>query len=406
MKEQTLTNKINLYSLYLLCFSISFHKKAIAPLIIIFLITSLVNGDYRFKEKSKNILFFTTIFIVYAIGMLYSENISYGLKDLETKLSLLVFPIAFFISKINFRSMLETTLKWFIIGLILSSITCLVEAIYQFNVTGDENEFFYYKLSLFHHTSYISMYLNLGIIICYHFLFQQSKSLVFKKVYAVSIITFFTIMIVMLSAKTGIITMLITHGFAITYWAIKTKSYLKSLLIINLIVFSFFAAYQSSSIFNARIKEAVSTLLSSNRSKTSTTAVRIDTWKTSLEIISVKSFLGYGTGDVKDVIMNKYKEKELHHLIETKLNPHNQFLQTTIAIGLLGCVIFILLLFIPTYHSVKRKEMLLPFFILLFSISMLTESMLETQSGVIFYAFFNSLLFISYFPNKAQLPNK
>jgi O-antigen ligase len=404
MSNSTLINKINLYSLYILAFAIPFHKKIIPPLIILFLISSLINGNYKLKNRNKNILFFTSLYVLYLLGLLYTQNLKYGFHDLETKLSLLIFPLAFYISKINFRAILNNVLKWFVFSIVISSIICLGEAIYQFIVTGDESELFYYKLSLFHHTSYISMYLNLGVIICYHFLFKQKPLLIFNKNFTLPIISFLTIMIVMFSAKTGIITMLLAHAFFIAYWTIKTKSYFKALIVISLIAISFFSIYKLSHTLNARVNEAINTLTSNNKSNSSTTAVRIDAWKTSLELISTKPVIGYGTGDTKDELLKKYNEKGLLFLVEKELNPHNQFLQTTLSIGLIGLLIFIATLVLPAYYTIKKKENLYFYFILLFSISILTESMLETISGVVFYTFFNALFFAAYFTtNKTSL---
>jgi len=47
----------------------------------------------------------------------------------------------------------------------------------------------------------------------------------------------------------------------------------------------------------------------------------------------------------------------------------------------------------PALIAFKRKDYIYFFFILLFAMSILTESMFENQAGVVFYAFFNALLF-------------
>lgn len=403
MSNSALINKINLYSLYVLSFAIPFYKEIAPPIIIIFLISSFINGDYNFKNRSKTILLFTSLYFIYVLGLFYTQNFKYGLHDLETKLSLLIFPLAFYITKINIREKINSILKWFVFGVVISSVICLFQATYQFIITGDESELFYNKLSLFHHTSYISMYLNLAIIVFYHFLFKEKSAVTFNKNYAIAFIAFLTIIVTMLSAKTGIITMLLTHIIAVIYWSIKTKAYLKSVIVVSLIVISFLTIFNYSTTFNHRVNEVLNTITSNNKSKTSTSAVRIDTWKISLELISKNPVFGYGTGDVKDILIKKYNEKNLSFLVEKKLNSHNQFLQTTIALGLIGFLVFISTLIFPAFYTTKRNEKLYLFFILLFSISILTESMLERQAGVVFYSFFNSLFFAAYFTKRKTL---
>jgi hypothetical protein len=53
------------------------------------------------------------------------------------------------------------------------------------------------------------------------------------------------------------------------------------------------------------------------------------------------------------------------------------------------------MLFLPAVAAFRRKDYIYFFFIILFSMNILVESMFENQAGVVFYAFFNSLLFWS-----------
>jgi hypothetical protein len=49
--------------------------------------------------------------------------------------------------------------------------------------------------------------------------------------------------------------------------------------------------------------------------------------------------------------------------------------------------------FVPAISAIRSEYYLYFVFILLFSVNNLVESMLETQAGVVFYAFFNAFLF-------------
>jgi len=395
--NKSILHNINLYTLYALAFAIPHYKKIIPVLIILFLVISLINGNYSIKLKSKKILLFTSLYFAYAIGLFYTNNLNAGRFDLEIKLSFVLFPIAFFISKLNIKESINSVLKWFLLGCLSVSIFNIVEAFYQFFLTHEETELFYAKLSEFHHASYYSMYLSLALIITYYFSFKPNKSIFFSPKKAMITIGFFSILIGLLSSKSGIITMLIIHSVAIGYWTIKHRNYTKSILTVLLISIGLGLAYQFSYSFNARINEAISVITSKETSKKSTTGVRIHAWNTSLSLIKKQPLIGYGTGDVKDVLVEEYIKLELPILADKKLNPHNQYLQTSLALGLIGGLILIGSLILPLYFSFLKKHYLYAFFILLFAFNILTESMLETQSGIVFYAFFNALFFSAYF---------
>ena len=74
------------------------------------------------------------------------------------------------------------------------------------------------------------------------------------------------------------------------------------------------------------------------------------------------------------------------------LNSHNQFLQVGVNLGLVGLSLFILTLFFPLFVALRQKNQLYIVFILLFVFSCLTISLLNSQNGTLFYAFFNSLM--------------
>ena len=102
--------------------------------------------------------------------------------------------------------------------------------------------------------------------------------------------------------------------------------------------------------------------------------------------------IGYGTGDIKDVLINGYKKANFIKGYDRKYNCHNQFLQFLLAFGLIGLLIFLISLVYPLFFAFFQKNYLYVFLILMLSFNFLFESMLETKAGVEFYAFFNALL--------------
>ena len=102
-----------------------------------------------------------------------------------------------------------------------------------------------------------------------------------------------------------------------------------------------------------------------------------------------------GTGDAKDKMLETYKERGMQSEYENKLNSHNQFLNTFIALGITGLISLVLCLMIPAYYSFKEKYFLFLAFVGIAGLNFLFESMLERQAGVIYFAFFYSLLYFN-----------
>jgi O-antigen ligase len=123
--------------------------------------------------------------------------------------------------------------------------------------------------------------------------------------------------------------------------------------------------------------------------------VRILIWKASADIIKNNFLIGTGTGDVKDELMRTYKEKGMTGAFEHNLNAHNQFIQTFIALGVPGIVGLLSLFISGIWSGIKKRKWVFIFFMIITLLNFIPESMLEVQTGVIFFAFFNSLLLFS-----------
>jgi O-antigen ligase len=91
--------------------------------------------------------------------------------------------------------------------------------------------------------------------------------------------------------------------------------------------------------------------------------------------------------------MEKYKEQNITTAIEHELNAHNEYLQTFMALGIVGFLTLVLSLIIPGWYAFRRKQLLYLLFLMLFAFHMLVESMMAKQAGIVFYAFFNAVLF-------------
>jgi O-antigen ligase len=333
---------------------------------------------------------------------MYTSNFNYGLKDLETKLSLFLFPIAIFISKLDYKKLLPSILKWFVIGNIVAVVICFIEATYHFFLTGDSNELLYAKLSFFHHPSYFSLYLNFAIAGSIIMLVKRNVSMVFNPFLTSAICIVFGLTVILLSAKTGIITLALIIFCTLFYWIKEHRAYIRSFAVVILLVSSFVLVYNSSNTFRVRIDEFTNTLVNKNKSETSTTALRISAWNSSIELIQESPLIGYGVGDAKDALIKRYEDKQLDVLFKKKINAHNQFLQTAVSIGLVGGLILLGYFIFPLYYSFKNSHLLYISFLLLFAANIFTESMLERISGVVFYGLFNSLLFASLILNKKE----
>ena len=120
--------------------------------------------------------------------------------------------------------------------------------------------------------------------------------------------------------------------------------------------------------------------------------MRFEFWKTALCIIKQNILFGVGTGDVENAFKNQYQKENTCLQKQWQLRSHNQYLETTVALGLIGLLLFIIRLLAP-FFSGKKVSVLFILFILIEVLSFINEDTLETQAGVTFCIFFTQLFF-------------
>ena len=119
--------------------------------------------------------------------------------------------------------------------------------------------------------------------------------------------------------------------------------------------------------------------------------MRLYFWKAGLHLAGKNLIAGVGTGDVQQELNKAYIETESPLYTEWFKRPHNQFLTITVALGIIGLILFFISIFYPAITLRQHLSKLYwPFFIIAF-LSFFLEDTLETQAGCTFYAFFNTL---------------
>jgi hypothetical protein len=121
-------------------------------------------------------------------------------------------------------------------------------------------------------------------------------------------------------------------------------------------------------------------------------SMRIWFWKAAMINIAKRPLSGAGTGDVQHVLNETYVSENMPLEEDWFKRPHNQFLTVGVALGVPAMLWFIITVFYPAVTLRRRLHVLYWPFLILAVGSFFFEDTLETQAGLTFYAFFNSLL--------------
>jgi hypothetical protein len=243
------------------------------------------------------------------------------------------------------------------------------------------------------HPAYMSMYLAFCIV----FLltdFHINPRHRYISIIRVTLIIYFSIFIVFLASRIIIFSLITVYvtTIIICFSACDTRKY--AVLIFSLLLLCLLTLYVNPVSRYKNLQEILKFSFVKSDNSTARTATQI---RASLLWVSWGAFkqinpaIGAGTGDVKEVMFKTSKELKITNAHNT-YDPHNQYFSMVLAVGLFGLIVFIASLAIPAVLAFGYRDYLLMGFIFLFASLCFSETVLERQKGVAFFALFFPLL--------------
>lgn len=378
---------------------------SIAILILaVFIILAYVKKSIYFQWNKVAILF-VVFYGAYIVGTFFTDHSDIASKYLEYKLSFLIFP---FLLSFKYKNR-DFTLKWPIIGLILgvfiASIYGVVNAfICQSN--GGESCFMTVSISPVHHPSYFMTYVVFAISGAWYGWVNKWKffSLYWIVPYTVLGVVLHTYAL----SFAGLLFLMLVFGAISLYFIYKKIGKIPAIILVLLFPLIGYVAlkkipsirgeYEGSVKYVAAFVDDPIQFIKDRDPGMSGSEQRLVMWLVSIEQIKEHPF-GAGTGNVDDVLGARLKELGRSQLAKKNLNPHNQYLQTTVEVGFIGLILLLSLIILVLIAAVKNRNWLLLLVISSLAFNSLFESMLQRQSGIVFYTFWICILLL-YSKNK------
>jgi len=387
-----------------LCYlGLLFPTKVSNVFLILLLVYSLICTNFnQMKAAWKDSLPLKLIciyFFLHLIGILYTTNIKAGTFILEKKMALIlipaiVFPHLFFVSNEERDSLLKK------IGVLtmLASLIILGVAYFKYYILNDSTALYFENFAPIHYV-YYALYFAFGSLL---FLNSFFDSLYQKKwgliLWLLAVIYSLGILFIV-SSKMGIISFLL-GAVLLLYFRVSKKVFLISciLLIASVIAFSFIHETTRERFIELGLNfELLKVEQFEYKEGEQFTGfnLRLLFWKYSISHLWEQGayLVGVGTGDAQDFIDESYKIHNLTVYDYTGWDPHNQWVFTTIQLGILGLMSF-LAIYVSGFIVAFRTSYfgLLIFLLITFCFS-LTESILESNKGIVFFALFFVVLF-------------
>jgi len=380
---------------FLVLASLVFSMKLNSLFIILLVLQWLLMVPLAEKKESlrrnwKLIALFAAYFLLFAISILYSENTSSAWKDIESKLSLLLIPLSILGQKrleVKEQAVLLKLYVWFLVGV---GVFLVGKSLFLAGGLLTNQEF---SALIGVHASYLSLYMAVALFITIQSLTHKSQI----KLNTV-IALFLAFILVVLAARMVIIA---TFLSLFTWFAVVHFTWKRLLTMIVIFIGVVFAISSIDSV-KSRFQEGLigeqvefGNVDDSVKVKTyGGKAIRVAIWQCAQEVVKDNWLMGVGAGDVHKSLQASYKRNEFQLAWQyNNFNSHNLFIETIIAVGVLGVVVLITLFYLLFFSAIKNRNMLLFFFTTLFFMFSLIESAFNVQKGIVFLVAISCLLF-------------
>lgn len=360
---------------------------------------------HNFKSN-RLVIWFTTFFVLLTLSLLNTTNYDYGSKVIERSIFYLLFSFIFLVGyhKIT-KQWIYKSLSYYIKFCLIACIICVIAACYKTYVYAavnpfnevNGNFFAYLKLTqvIRQHPIYFGANLLLAICILLFEIVNSQRALPIK--YIVIYLIVFGLFIFLLNSFLLLIVLCLILLFFIAYCIIKRPQKVKiQHLFLFLLVMALPISFSTSFIahkFNGL--NIVNDFITTDFSGNDFTAIKARRAKAfcSIQLIKDNVVFGVGVGDGNNELKKYYEKYHFKHGIDRNFNSHNQFLTTSIYLGLLGAIILMLIFVELFYVALRTKNKILFLFSLISFCFFLTESVLERQIGIVYFTFFALLLY-------------
>ncbi|APX98902.1 O-antigen ligase family protein [Lacinutrix venerupis] len=341
--------------------------------ILILLVLIFIADVYNKRAiKFKTTFSLVVYFIILVCSLIYTKALDFGIETVIKSITLTLFPLALSTTSFVSEKQLKSIAIGFFVGNMVVFIISIIYAIgvYKINPLPLREGFSYFTNYVDIHSSYYSIYLIFSTALIF-WAFRKDKR--FNLFIKIGLVIAIVLMQLYLKSRAGLLS---TAALIFIYVILNYRKRIIIFSALGLVVFIF--------LFN--------NLDFLNRNLNESTNDRFSVWSSAKDVIVNKPIFGVGIGDYQYELDKQYYLNLFNHGIDDKLNSHNQFLETTVATGIIGLIAFLAIFYFLMKRYFETKSHIILYFVIPTIILMMFDSVLLRQHGIYFFAFFTTLL--------------
>ena len=374
--------------LVLFAFALPLSTSAGSILAILLILAWLTSG--RMKEKFSEIVHnpvaiaVLLYIILHILGLLWSDDLNWGLRILKKQWKLLLFPLFLTLVK---KEHTKYYMAAFVSAIFLKA--CKAYLVWLGIITLPPTSIFTTLGTT--HVMYNPMLALACYIILQNLLFGTNTPL--TRCLQIALLLFLSCNMFVTVGRTGQVAFFVFLAVALFqyFYRLSKMKLMAGLILLPLLIT---ATYLCSSTFRDRTNLAVTEIQHHESYKITSVGLRVWFVKNTLLLIKENWLTGTGTGDFPGEYA---KINKIHSpTMPDTDNPHNQYLLVISQFGIGGFITLIAIFFSQLVQAFKKKDHLTPLrqaFPIFFLVIMLAESYLQVSSIGFLFSLFSSFLY-------------
>ena len=351
---------------------------------------------FRAIIKDKSFYVLISYYLLCAIGLLYTSNLETGYGILLKRVSLFLLPLIF--APFQYNPKILKYISFSFIFSIGAAATYTLLAVYNqhktylADYTSDKlRDVLIQPTGL--HPTYFAMYVLFAVFLLL-FIFIQHKW--YTKIFPSIAIILFSLYLLgftlLLSARMPLISFGVLVIFLSVFILLKNKYYGIFITGLILVAITFYIII-SSALFSQRFLEVSNTEWKPPVGiHYNSTNLRIGIFTCTYQNYKQNWLLGTGTGDMQDKLNQCYEANGYSEVMyKNRYNTHSIYLDALLMLGLIGLLLLLYNFYYYLRVAYKYQMWMYMVFLLLFLLCGISESFFNTQKGIVFFSFFNTL---------------
>ena len=256
------------------------------------------------------------------------------------------------------------------------------------------------------HHNYVSFYTLTAIAFLYTELMRPRDQRLFKLAAwtILGLIILLTLYIIIIASRSGMVVCFLlaaacmTHAF---FWQKKRKT---TLCCLALFAIGMITLYFIQPLLFNRLIDIIKVVLTGNINNDIRVAMQASAWS----VISNAPWFGNGVGDYWDLLFQQYAADGNLRAFKQQYSTHNQYLETLLAVGIIGLIFQMMMMIAPVITALKKKKarLLTITITLVVAGCIFFEATFGRQMGLLFVAWWTCILILAIQTNKSPENNK